>query len=287
METVQEIQIDSRSNGCYLKETSSFHMNLPGFYANSGGKKDLYVNVTDFRLPVIQKSITFSMHYGFDTPSLERDAVKEYTFEYSNFVEFAQQLRCAVFNDFLYKSQCVINNDKVLDRDPAWEDVKTVFSVRFKDGTFEMQMDEHCAFFATFNLFELMGFKSQVYDAKHGMNRDKVVSAENEDAEHMKICQRLTYGVPVQFLSETERVCHLVIDRCIEPGMYFNGGRYGVVCSYDLVDRKLTSNFKRFDHCGLRNISFSVLNNDFKAYDFGCCLKSQSLRFVLNVVKKI
>ena len=69
--------------------------------------------------------------------------------------------------------------------------------------------------------------------------------------------------------------------------VYFNGGRYGVVCSYDLMERKLMSNYKRFSYAGMRSISFSVLNNDFKAFDFGCCLKSQSLRFVLNIVKKI
>ena len=82
-------------------------------------------------------------------------------------------------------------------------------------------------------------------------------------------------------------MCHLVIDRCVEPAVYFNGGRYGVVCSYDLMERKLMSNYKRFSYAGMRSISFSVLNNDFKAFDFGCCLKSQSLRFVLNIVKKI
>lgn len=263
-------------------------MNLPGFYATSGDKKDLYVNVTDFRLPVIQKSITFFMYYGFDTSSLERDAVKEYTIEYSSLNEFAQQLRCAIFNDFLYKSNCVKkDDDKVVNRGVARDEVETVFSLRFRDGIFEMQVDEHCAVFATVNLFELMGFKSEVYDAKNRRNDDKVLAPLGEEVDAMKICQRLTCGVPVQFLSEMERVCHLVIERCIEPGMYFNGGRYGVVCSYDLVDRKLTSNFKRFDISGLRNISFSVLNNDFKAYDFGCCLKSQSLRFVLNISKKI
>ena len=51
--TIREIHVDTRSNGCYLKERSSFHMNLPGLNIPSG--KELYVNVSDFRLPVIEK----------------------------------------------------------------------------------------------------------------------------------------------------------------------------------------------------------------------------------------
>ena len=288
MESVQEIHIDSRSNGCYQKQTSGFHMNLPGLYIESGGKKDLYVIVTDFRLPVIERRLTFVMYYGFDTPNITGDSVKEYNFVFSSFTEFAQQLRCAVYNDFLYKSKCVKSNeDGVVNGGVAKkDDVETVFSLRFKDGAFEMHLDEHCALFASVNLFEFMGFKSEVSDAKNRKNEDKVL-APTGSTDSMKICKRLTCGAPVQFLSEADRVCHLVIDRCVEPAMYYNGGRYGVVCSYDLVERKLLSNYKRFSHEGMRNISFSVLNNDFKAFDFGCCLENQSLRFVLNVVKKI
>ena len=207
---------------------------------------------------------------------------------FSSFTEFAQQLRCAVYNDFLYKSKCVKSDDEKVDsRDVAKkDDVETVFSLRFKDGAFEMHLDEYCAIFASVNLFEFMGFKAEVSDAKNRTNTDNVL-APTGSTDSMKICKRLTCGAPVQFLSEPDRVCHLVIDKCVEPGMYFNGGRYGVVCSYDLVERKLLSNYKRFSHEGMRNISFSVLNNDFKAFDFGCCLKTQSLRFVMNVVKKI
>ena len=285
---MQEIQIDSRSNGCYLKETSGFHMNLPGLYPDSGGKKDLYVNVTDFRLPTIEKRLTFSMHYGFDTTEIQVESVKEYSFVFSSFNEFAQQLRCAVFNDFLYKSKCVRNKeDEPESRDKGRKDeVETVFSLRFVDGAFELMLDEYCVLFASVNLFEFMGFKAEVSDGKSGKNGDKVL-VPNSGADTMKICKRLTCGTPVHFLNESDRVCHLVIDRCVEPAVYFNGGRYGVVCSYDLMERKLMSNYKRFSYAGMRSISFSVLNNDFKAFDFGCCLKSQSLRFVLNIVKKI
>ena len=178
MESVQEIHIDSRSNGCYQKQTSGFHMNLPGLYMESGGKKDLYVNVTDFRLPVIERKLNFAMHYGFDTPNITGDSVKEYNFVFSSFTEFAQQLRCAVYNDFLYKSKCVKSNkDGVVSGGVAKKDnVETVFSLRFKDGAFEMHLDEHCALFASVNLFEFMGFKSEVSDAKNRKNEDKVLA---------------------------------------------------------------------------------------------------------------
>ena len=59
-----------------------------------------------------------------------------------------------------------------------------------------------------------------------------------------------------------------------------------MVCSYDLKEEKLVSNYRKFDGIGMRNISFCLLNIDFKPFDFGC-LKMQSLRFVLNVVKKV
>ena len=287
MESVTEVQIDTRSNGCFLKETSSFHMNLPGLHINSGGKKGLYVSVTDFTLPPIEKSITFSMHYGIDTADICRESVNEYTFVFSSLTQFAQQLRCAVYNDFVYKSKCVKKDDESFDDNKAERDeVMDIFSVRYVDGMFELILDEYFAFFATMNLFEFMGFKDEVTDAKNRKNEDKVL-APTCDVESMKICKPLNCSVPVQFFREDERMCHLVIDRCVEPTMYFNGGKYGVVCSYDLLEKKITSPYKSFDAVGMRNISFSLLNNDFKAFDFGCCLKTQSLRFVLNIVQKI
>ena len=287
MESVAEVTVDTRSKGCYLKETSNFHMNLPGLNIGAGGKKELYVNVTDFKLPPIEKSISFVMYYGFDTHNLCRESPKEYTFVFSSLNQFAQQLRCAVFNDFLYKSKCVKKDDESLDGNVAQkDDVVTIFSVRYEDGMFELQLDEHCAFFGSMNLFEFMGFKEEVADAMNRENEDKVMAPEC-GAGAMKICKRLTCGVPRQFFSEVEGTCHLVIDKCVEPTLYFNGCKYGIVCSYDLSERKITSHYKRFDHCGMQNIRFSLLNNDFKAFNFGCCLKNQSLRFVLNVVKKI
>ena len=82
LETVQEIHVDSRSRGCYQKQTSSFHMNLPGINLPKG--RDLFVNVSDFTLPVIEKNLSFVMYYGLDTLNIEEDAVKEYNFVSSN-----------------------------------------------------------------------------------------------------------------------------------------------------------------------------------------------------------
>ena len=281
--TIREIHVDTRSNGCYLKERSSFHMNLPGLNIPSG--KEHYVNVSDFRLPVIEKSITFVMYYGFDFLKIDENSVKQYTFVFSSLTQFAAKLRCAVINDFIYKSKCLVKEgDAILNGDRK-DDVESVFYVQYKDGMFEMQLDENCVLFASVNLFQFMAFYSEVYSGMHGKEDNVLTPDQNSD--FMKVCKRLTHGAPKNFFSEVDRVCHLVVDSFVSPVTCFDGGRYSVVCSYDLQERKLLSNFRKFDGTGMRNITFSLLNNDFKPFDFGCCLKNQSLRFVLNVVEKI
>ena len=82
METLREIHVDTRSNGCYLKQSSSFHMNLPG--VNIPSRKDLYVNVTDFKIPTIEKRINFFAYYGFDTAEVCEGSLKEYNFVFSS-----------------------------------------------------------------------------------------------------------------------------------------------------------------------------------------------------------
>ena len=283
LETVQEIHVDSRSRGCYQKQTSSFHMNLPGINLPKG--RDLFVNVSDFTLPVIEKNLSFVMYYGLDTLNIEEDAVKEYNFVFSSLTQFATQLHCAVVNDFIYKSKCVEKEGDLVGGGRK-DDVDSVFYVRFMDGMFQMQLDENCVLFASDNLFQFMAFYDEVYDAKNGSNKEKVLAPAG-NTDFMKVCKRLTFGAPKNFFSDSDRVCHLVIDNCLSPVACFDGGRYNVICSYDLEKMKIVSNYRKFFSDGLRNISFSVLDNNFKPFDFGCCLKNQSLRFVLNVVAKI
>ena len=285
METLREIYVDTRSNGCYLKQSSSFHMNLPG--VNIPSRKDLYVNVTDFKIPTIEKRINFSMYYGFDIVEVCEGSLKEYNFVFSSLSQFTQQLRCAVINDFLYKSKCVKDGDDNSSGSVSRsDDIESKFYVRYADGRFEMQLDEHCVLFASTNLFEFMGFELEVENAKNGLKPDDVLACD-QSSDFMKVCKHLTYGVHRQFFADAERVCHLTIDKCADPVACFDGGRYNVVCTYDLMEKKLTSNYRKFDGADMRNISFSVLGGDFKAFDFGCCLKTQSLRFVINVVAKI
>ena len=279
--------MDTRSKGCdYQRKSSSFHMNLPGL--NIPSRRDLFVNVSDLKIPTIEKSLTFVLYYGFDTKNVTPEVVKKYTIVFSSLTHFAAQLNCAIVNDFLYKSKCV---EKEGDEGPiggmAMKDEKeSIFYVRYVDGMFQMQLDEHCAFFATDNLFQFMGFYNEVRDAKSGDNKGEVLTCD-QYSDFMKVCKRLTIGAPKEFFSEDDRVCHLVIDNCMNPVTCYDGGGYNVICSYDLESKKLVSHFKRFFGDGMRNISFCVLNNNFKPFNFGCCLKTQSLRFVLNVAVKI
>ena len=283
LETVQEIHVDSRSKGCYQKSTSSFHMNLPG--VNLPARRDLFVNVSDFTLPTIEKTISFVMYYGFDTLNIDSEAVKQYTFVFSSLNQFATQLNCAVINDFVYKSKCVEKEGDQVNVGRK-DDVDSIFYVRYIDNMFQMQLDENCVIFASDNLFQFMGFYSEVHDAKSGSNKEGVLAAAG-NSDFMKVCKRLTVGAPKQFFSDTDRVCHLVIDNWLSPVACFDGGRYNVICSYDLAEGKLESNYRKLFLDDIRKISFSVLNNDFKPFDFGCCLKNQSMRFVLSVVAKI
>ena len=261
-------------------------MNLPGL--NIPSRKELFVNVSDLTLPIIEKSLTFVVYYGFDTLNFTPEAVKEYTFVFSSLKQFAAQLNCAIVNDFLYKSKCVEKEGDVESNGGMVmkDERDSIFFVRYVDGMFQMQLDEHCAFFASDNLFQFMGFYSEVRDAKSGNNKGEVLVCD-QHPDFMKVCKRLTVGDPKQFLSEVDRVCHLVIDNCMNPVACYDGGGYNVICSYDLESKKLVSHFKRFFGDGMRSISFCVLNDNFKPFSFGCCLKTQSLRFVLNVVAKI
>ena len=281
-ETLREIHVDTKSSGCYLKATSSFHMNLPGLNIPSG--KEMYVNVSDFKLPVIEKTITFFMYYGLDFLNIDNDSVKKYTFVFSSLTQFAAQLKCAVINDFIFKRKCMINEGDEIS-DGGKKNVAGDFYVQYKDGMFEMQLDENCVIFASTNLFKFMAFYQEVDSAVSGKKDDVLVAYGNFN--FMKVCKRLTHGAPKNFFSEDDGVCHLVIENCVSPVTCFDGGRYSVICSYDLKEGKLTSNFRKFDGAGMRNISFCLLNNNFKPFDFGCCLKTQSLRFILNVIEKI
>ena len=280
-ETIREIHVDTRFNGCYLKGTSSFHMNLPGL--NIPSDKELYVNVSDFRLPVIEKSLTFWMYYGFDFVKIDNNSVKEYTFVFSSLAQFAAKLRCAVINDFIYKSRCLVNEG---DRNTEeFREISGEFNVKYENDMFELQLDENCVIFASTNLFQFMAFYSEVDSAMSG-KEDNVLAASG-NVSVMKVCKRLIHSAPKKFFSDVDGVCHLAIENAVSPVTCFDGGRYSVVCSYDLKEGKLVSNYRKFDGIGMRNISFCLLNNDFKPFDFGCCLKTQSLRFVLNVVKKL
>ena len=280
-ETIREIHVDTRFSGCYLKGTSSFHMNLPGI--NIPSDKELYVTVSDFRLPIIEKSLTFWMYYGFDFVKIDNNSVKEYTFVFSSLAQFAAQLRCAVMNDFIYKKKCLVNEG---DRNTEeFREMSGEFHVKYENGMFELQLDENCVIFASTNLFQFMAFYSEVDSAMNG-KEDNVLAASG-NVGVMKVCKRLIHGAPKKFFSDVDGVCHLAIENAVSPVTCFDGGRYSVVCSYDLKAEKLVSNYRKFDGVGMRNISFCLLNNDFKPFDFGCCLKTQSLRFVLNVVKKL
>ena len=107
---------------------------------------------------------------------------------------------------------------------------------------------------------------------KNRKNEDKVL-APTCDVESMKICKPLNFSVPVQFFREDERMCHLVIDRCVEPTMYFNGGKYGVVCSYDLVEKKITSLYKSFDSVGMPVCLPLMCMRQYaqRTFGFACC----------------
>ena len=50
------------------------------------------------------------MYYGFDFLKIDNNSVKQYTFVFSSLAQFAAQLRCAVINDFIYKSRCLVND---------------------------------------------------------------------------------------------------------------------------------------------------------------------------------
>ena len=59
MEVLREIRVDTSKDGCYVREKSSFHVNLNGLTINYDEKDKVFVRLENLTIPERQKNVKF------------------------------------------------------------------------------------------------------------------------------------------------------------------------------------------------------------------------------------
>lgn len=111
MEVVKEIRVSSRDKGCYVREKSSFHVNMSGLNLNINEKEKTFVQLEQLILPQKVRKIKFIMNFGFDKKYLKREDTREYEINYVSMNDLCNQINCLVYTNFIHNSVCVENNE--------------------------------------------------------------------------------------------------------------------------------------------------------------------------------
>ena len=111
MEVLKEIRVTSRDKGCYVREKSSFHVNMSGLNLNISEKEKTFVQLEQLILPQKVRKIKFIMNFGFDKKFLKREDTREYEINYVSMNDLCNQINCLVYTNFIHNSVCVENNE--------------------------------------------------------------------------------------------------------------------------------------------------------------------------------
>ena len=129
METLRVIRVTTKDKGCYVRDKSSFHVNMNGHREMDYGKEKLFVKMDQFEMPQKVKKMKFIMSFGYDTNFLKQENVKEYEINYVSINDLCHQVNFLVYNDFIMKTSCVANPNANSVEDPIESPVKAPVEV--------------------------------------------------------------------------------------------------------------------------------------------------------------
>ena len=337
MEVLREIRVNTGDSGCYVRDKSSFHVNLNGLTLNNDERDKLFVRVENLTLPEKQKNVKFFLFVGEDKKVLKKEEIQHFELNYTSMEDLCIQLNCIVCNKFVYKSVCAeykdisveLKPDAVSESDdasgslndgdsaavvdataaaavdaPPDEDVvdgpkvdsmgsgknvaDEIFFLSYEEKRVKLRMAQGMMFFASCNLFLVLGFTSEVMQllTSQGKSKDDLMSELPKMS--LKLCSALSLSEIVHFFDEKEKICHIEFKKIVEPTFFVAGNIYSVLCSYDFEKKKVICNTKRLSSCRrIEELNFTLYDNAFSCYDAGCCLKKFPISFDLIICKKI
>ena len=118
MEVLREIRVDTSKDGCYVREKSSFHVNLNGLIVNYDERDKLFVRLENLTIPERQKNVKFFMFFGKDTKFLKKEEIRHFELNYTSIEDLCEQLNCLVCNNFVYKTVCDEYKDTSVELKP-------------------------------------------------------------------------------------------------------------------------------------------------------------------------
>ena len=106
MEVLREIRVDTSKAGCYVREKSSFHVNLNGLTPNYDERDKVFVRLENLTITERQKNVKFFMFFGEDKNFLKKEEIRHFELNYTSIEDLCKQLNCLVCNNFVYTTVC-------------------------------------------------------------------------------------------------------------------------------------------------------------------------------------
>lgn len=107
------IRVTTKDKGCYVRDKSSFHVNMNGLSLNTNEKEKLFVKVDQFVMPAKVKKLNFIMSFGYDTKFLKNEDTQKYEIDYMSMHDLCHQVNMLVYNNFILKSNCIEDGNDV------------------------------------------------------------------------------------------------------------------------------------------------------------------------------
>ena len=111
METLKEIRVTTKDRGCYVRDKSSFHVNMNGLNLNVNEKEKSFVKMEQLVMPEKVKKMNFTMNFGYDTKFLKKEDTHDYEIKYVSMNDLCHQVNTLVYNNFISKTNCIENNN--------------------------------------------------------------------------------------------------------------------------------------------------------------------------------
>ena len=111
METLKVIRVTTKDRGCYVREKSSFHVNMNGLNLNVNEKEKTFVKMEQLVMPEKVKKLNFIMNFGYDTKFLKKEDTHEYEIKYVSMNDLCHQVNTLVYNNFISKTSCIENDN--------------------------------------------------------------------------------------------------------------------------------------------------------------------------------
>ena len=103
METLKVIRVTTKDRGCYVREKSSFHVNMNGLNLNVNEKEKTFVKMEQLVMPEKVKKLNFIMNFGYDTKFLKREDTHEYEIKYVSLNDLCHQVNTLVYTIMGYR----------------------------------------------------------------------------------------------------------------------------------------------------------------------------------------